>query len=532
MNLSALQDPLVWYERLYRTHPCYSYQLQALQMMEWAMRCALQRHRLPYSVDMLLKWARQSGKNESAARFDTRFLMIYGGAAKRGMFAADEIAAVHAAPGWRPAISMAKRRLKRAVNVFPQCRDKKSLAFEDGYVARLANLPAIIVYLSANPEAQNKGETASAFMRVDEAQLVDTKEYAEALAPQRSTTAAPAFFMGTGGSEHSLIETMEDRIVELEDRFRHAGYPVKLLHKLTWLEAARYNEEYDTFVRGEMERLGPDSTTFITEYMVGRTSAGRMFDEEDLVQMFGDFGFQQKPSGGKIYVAGVDYCGAGETASTDVLDSERVKKRDISCAWIWECAFREWEDPDTGKRTSVPVLKLAAFRLWPGQHDVADEIYEYLFNRWRVVRVHEDANGAGDYPSAQHEFRRPSQVKRLKMTAADNDRMGRRLESAVKCRRLTLCSDDGSREWGEMHKQFKYLEREVFDGGRMRWGHPRNLVVIDGVARPVHDDIPKAAALGIDAAYDWHFLFGKQEVTDPDDDYVPWDEAAGMGEAA
>lgn len=530
--LAALQDQATWYRVLYADRPCYSYQLDALAWMEWAVRCAVERTELPYSLDFLFKWARQTGKNEKASLFDARFLILFGAAAKMGRYSESELSAVHAAPGWRPAISMAKRRLRRAVQKWPQCQKKKALSFEDGYVARLEGLGSSIIYLSANPEAQNKGETANAYMRVDETQLVDAREYAEALAPQRAVSAAPCFFQGTGGADGSLIETMEDSILTLEDKFRVAGMPVKLLHKLTWEQAARYNESYDRFVRGERDRLGEDSITFITEYLVGRVAPfGQFFTAEEIAQMWGEFGHQRGPKRGVVYVGGVDYCGAGETATDDVLDTERVKVKDSTCAFVWECAFREDEDPETGKVTVVPVVREASMRLWPGQDDVADEVFHYLFDVWRCIYVCEDANGVGDYPSAQHEKRRPSQVKRLKMTAQDNSRMGRRLESAVKCRRLQLASDV-TRVGDEKRRQFEYLEREVLDGGRMRWGHPKNLVYVDGEKVAVHDDIPKAAALALEAAYEYHFLWGRREQADPDTDYVPWDEAAGMGEAA
>ena len=532
LDASRLQDPRTYYGFFYRDKPCYSYQLDALLMMEWAMLCALHRHRLPYSVDMLLKWARQTGKNETAVRFDVRFMVLIGAAVRNGLFGGETVSAVHAAPGWKPAIAMAKRRLRAGIEIFETFKEKKRFTFDEGYVARIQGMKAIIVYLSANPEAQNKGETASAFMRVDEAQLVDAKEYAEALAPQRAVSAAPCFFQGTGGAEGSLIEQMEDHILLLEDKFKSAGYPVKLLHKLAWEEAARYNESYDRFVRGERDRLGADSLTFITEYEVGRVAPfGQFFTEEEFHKMLGEFSHQAGPKRGVIYVGGVDYCGAGETATDDVLDSERVKKKDSTCAFILECGFREDEDPETGKKTSVPVVREAAMKLWPGQDDVADEVFHYLFRVWGCLYVCEDANGVGDYPSAQHEARRPTQVKRLKMSGPDNNRMGRRLESAVKCGRFHLARDE-SRVGDEKRLQFRHLQREVLDGGRMRWGHPPRMVHVDGERRAVHDDIPKAAALALEAAYEYHFLWGAREQADPDKDYVPWDEAAGMGEAA
>ena len=151
-------------------------------------------------------------------------------------------------------------------------------------------------------------------------------------------------------------------------------------------------------------------------------------------------------------------------------------------------------------------------------------VFNFFFEKHRCIKVVADAQGVGDYPSAQLEQRRHGMVERLKSSAADVSRLGYRLLAAINTGRFKLYRDDNSPEYAEIIFQFRQLRKRKRDNGLMWWGHPEQTVA----GKKVHDDGPRAAAYTVEAGF--AHLAG-MSAPYVERKYEPWDEAAGYGDS-
>lgn len=503
-----MPDAVAWYNHWFPGDPpgltkpgeipgrgLYPYQLELLLSIERAVLLAY--HRLNGPKELAAPWSRQTGKNETDARWTHRGLTLIG-----GMQVANNLPMaymVKSAPTWEPQIDQSQRRFEGLLQSLPGWEDQ--LRKRKGYIYWLSDLMCALAFLSANTRSTKKGETANVCQVIDETQDTTPGVYHDDLEPMRASTSAPVIFEGTQGPEGCLMDT---KLEELRDEERRTGE--KLVFLVDWETAAIWNPEYGKTVSKVIKRLGVDHPIVRTNYrcLSARALDKFLTEKQQFDNLQGSHPRLEGPRPGKIYVAGVDFCGASETEDvSDLWDSERVEKRDSTVAGVGELG---WEEDDEGLIAVVDVVDL----LWlPGMYPetVVDTLLRWLFKKWHVQRVACDARGVGEGPSFSIHKARPSQVELIKSTSADVSLMGYRLLGAINSNRFRVFRNDGSREHQEFMTQFRELRRRIMPGpggtgGVMRWAAPTRRVLVNGEHAVVHDDCPKMCGYLLRAAED------------------------------
>lgn len=489
-------------------------------------------------IKVFFEWCRQSGKNELAAAWDTFWLMY----APRWLAQGKLILppppsgglarweAVHSAPTFKPGIMVAKRRLESYLDQAAGGVYHK----EDGVTYRICQgSPASLTLVSAGPQANRRSLSATGYLRVDETQHTSRHVYAAELAPMCASTGAPEIHQGTRWPR-SLGSELANELQEAEAKDGIPRY-----FRLPASVVAEQSPAYAKHYADQVKRLGPKHPIVLGEYdIVDSADAGNFLQPEDYARLFGGtHGPLKAPEGGKVYVAGIDFAGAGETSDQAAIDSGYVGKRDCTCVRIGELDWRVSRSlkevaPDVfeeGEEEFTPVIRVRYTILWPGRdpEDCVNDIVAIL-RLFRVCRARGDKNGAGDGPCAMIAKRMSSSIfEGLGSNGSINRRLGLRLLGAIGSGRFEDYTEEVPGPWlVESRKQYAHLQKRVGPAkvgqqGSFAWGHPTEVVSGEGA---VHDDIPKADALMLEAGYDH---LARVKPTKLDERSIPhWDEAA------
>lgn len=322
---------------------------------------------------VVIEMPRQSGKNETSAQLEVALLARFGGSG-------GEI--VKCAPTWKPQIVNSKNRLdlrsKQVMQKLPFLRIKPSM----GYIYKCGR--AAISFLSADPNASVVGATASLLMEVDEAQDVDKATYNKKFSPMRASTAAPIVAYGTTWTDDTLLETFKSDVQE----GRSAGRYFRVLPETV----AESNPAYGEFVDAEVRRLGRDHPFVKTQYFLeALKSAGRMLDAQKLRMMLGSHERQERRTDQAQIVAGLDFAGADEEVS-DISSLSDASGRDSVALTVGAV-----EHVKIAEGVILPHVRTLARYEWVNINPVTlhSALYDILWNRWKVDRVHCDATGIG-----------------------------------------------------------------------------------------------------------------------------------------
>lgn len=322
---------------------------------------------------IVVEMARQSGKNETSAQIEALLLARLGG--KGG-------AMVKCAPTWKPQIVNSKLRLEqRAAMVrerlpFLQYRPRMGYMMECGR--------ASLAFLSADPHASVVGATASLLMEVDEAQDVDKAKFDKDFSPMRASTGAPVVFYGTAWTDSTLLERAKRDVSE--------GRAKGAIYRIPWDVAAESNPAYGEYVEGEIRRLGKDHPLIRTQYdLIPLASGGYMLAPQVLSLMAGDHPSVERRTGQAQIVAGLDFAGADEHAG-ELSSLMQGSNRDSVALSVGAMNWVRLADGIV-----EPHVTCLARYEWTNVHPATlhGALYEILWNRWRVDRVHCDATGIG-----------------------------------------------------------------------------------------------------------------------------------------
>lgn len=356
--------------------PLYDYEV------EWADRM-LEVVSEKRTETIVIEMPRQSGKNETSAQVETAILAKF---ARRG----GNI--VKTAPTWKPQIVNSKERFAaRAAQVsqrLPFLQFKPSQGYK--YKCGLAG----ISFLSADPHASVVGDTASLLLEVDEAQDISHDKFDKDFAPMRASTGAPLVLYGTTWTDDTLLEQFKKAILE----GRTAGHVFRVLPEAV----GEANPRYWDFVESEIARLGSRDHPFIrTQYFLEPlTTAGRMLKPDHLELMIGAHARQTQRQNETQIVAGLDFAGADETATLVSLGAQ--SGRDSVALSIgavdWQIITYGPQEAENATRQSlVPRVRILARYEWTNINPVTlhGALYELLWNKWKVDRVHCDDTGIG-----------------------------------------------------------------------------------------------------------------------------------------
>lgn len=347
--------------------PLYAYQTGVAQHMVQAIN---ERSNTITTLEM----PRQSGKNQLAAILQTATLARHGN---------QDVMAVVASPTFKPQIVNSKMRFEMIAKRIEQRLNFIKYRPSMGYIYKCGR--AALLFFSAEPTASVVGATASLFMMLDECQDLNQAKITKDFFPMRASVGgSPILAFGTTWDEGSLLETFKTDVQE----GRSAGKVFRVLPD----EVALSNPAYGTFVDAEVKRLGRDHPLIKTQYFLELLpNAGRMIKRELLRLMAGEHERRERRQGERQIVAGLDFAGADEEVS-DLVSLSEMSARDSVALTI---AAVDWVKIADG--VIVPFLRILERYEWTNVNPVSlhTALYEILWQRWRVDRVHCDATGIG-----------------------------------------------------------------------------------------------------------------------------------------
>lgn len=468
---NMLRDPVLFIEYCSRLS-LRSYQVEVA-------RTAAESVIYKRGLSLVVLFPRQSGKNELQAQIET-YLLAY--------LREHEAEIIKVSPTWRPQSINAMRRLKRVLDGnFLTAQEWQK---ESGYIFRVGH--ARVIFLSAAPEANIVGATASALLEVDEAQDVEIEKYDKEIAPMAASTNATRIFWGTAWTSQTLLarELRAAREAERQDGLR----------RVFMVDAERVAAEvpaYGKFVAAQAARLGRHHPMIRTQFYCEEIDGeGGMFPTERWLRMSGNHERQEQPLPGRTYAMLLDVAGEDEAAEQGgdpagwALHSPG---RDATALTIIEADLTTLEDPQLRAQTYRVVQR----RQWLGVRHT--DLYSELLSlaetwgvRWLVV----DATGVGAGLAAFLRRALPGRVLPFQFNAASKSKLGWDFLSVVDSGRWKEPASTPEGLDSLFQRQLQHSQYEIASGPekRMRWGVP------DGTRDPangemVHDDLLLSAAL-------------------------------------
>ena len=376
--------------------PLYPYQLEPLF---YIIQSVLQRH----GREFLLIFPRQSGKNEAVAHLLVFLLNLLQRAGGNIVYGAE-------GDGLGRGI---KRLEDRLDNDWNRGRWRKTARPTKRTLGKSA-----VVFLSTNPRAQARGETAHWLLVIDELQDTSAAHIEAVFQPMRASTNATALYIGT-------VKTTSDALWlkkrELEERQEIDRIQRVFIVHPDQVTAA--NPHYADFLQEKIAKLGRNHPIVASEYFnepIG--GSGGLFGRQRIQLMRGSHGRAQIPDPGRTYVATLDVAGQDE-ATTDPIAQLDHPGRDYTVATIFEIQSDQ-DQPIFLARDIFVDHGGRHFQELPGRASLAHRLLAWL-KHWQVRHIVADESGVGaglvDWLTA----RRPADtVTGFKFTAASKAKLG------------------------------------------------------------------------------------------------------------
>jgi hypothetical protein len=419
------------------------------------------RGRLGRSITVEI--ARQGGKNELSAQIELFLLATH---------AARDAEAVKCAPTYRPQLMVSRMRLWNRI------LQSRLALFARKDADGIAVGRARIVFLSASPQSNVVGHTASLLLEVDEAQAVDADKFDREFRPMAAAFNTTTVLYGTTWDGRTLLEREKQANMEAERRDgirRHFQYD--------WQAVAEHLPAYATFVESERQRLGATHPLFLTQYCLKTiANSGRLFNPTQRAQLTGHHGRLAHPRAFDAYVAGLDVGGSQD-------ENTPISTHDSTVLTIGRVVY-----PSPAALVTEPRVEIVEQYAWTGEpHEtLLPRLIDLLKSVWRVHRVAVDATGLGetigrllDAAIGRHV------VVPVKFSAERKSQLGFDLLAAVNGGRLKAYEGDDSPEHREFWRQVELARADY------RANRTMNFYVEPAEG---HDDYLVSAALAVHAS--------------------------------
>lgn len=436
-------------------------------------------------LSIVVMFPRQSGKNMLQAQLEVYLLT---------RFARSGAEMVKFSPTYQPQSLNAMRRLESALQANWLTRGSWKKSAGNHY--RFEN--AHLTFLSAAPESNVVGATASTLLQLDEAQDIGIEKYDKQIAPMAASTNATRVFWGTAWTTHTLLarELRLARQAEARDGIRRVF--------CLGAEAVRAEvPAYGRFVDEQVARLGRTHPMVRSQYFGEEIDAEiGLFPPARTGLMQGSHRAQEAPVSGKSYALLVDLAGedeqlranpAGEGESTLANPG-----RDSTALTIVEVDNQARAGDLTGK----PVYRVVRRELWTGEkHSTQYARLLALVEQWQPRKVVVDASGVGAGVASFLADRLGERVIQLSFSRQLKSRMGWGFLAVVDTGRFQdYLPRDAHNQQGKLHalfiRQLQAVAYEVSVGPErnIRWGVPENARdPLDG--SKLHDDLVLSAAM-------------------------------------
>lgn len=460
----ALLDVGAYSRGLLPDHALRPYQVEVARAIADSVR---HRRGLQFAV----VFARQAGKDETLAQLLAYLLTAHWRAGG---------SIVVAAPTYRPQSLIARARLLDRLDNDLTRRLAPRPTTESGYIVRLGRATAR--FLSAEPQANVRGETASLLLVCNEAQDVDAERWDAVFDPMAAATNATTVFSGTVWSDRTMLARQMRHLRALE---RADGR--QRVFMVPWTRVAADLPAYGERVRARIAQFGRDHPFIRTEYELQELAgAGGLFGAARQAQLRGDPPRQRRATPGALYALLLDVAGEDEGLAGALDGGAKAReggtRRDSTALTVVEIV--------PGRGGSLPSYRTVDRRLWTGTRHTAlhAAIVDLARNVWRARRIVIDATGVGAGLASWLAAALPGLVTPWVFTAPSKSDLGWRLLAAIDGGRLKEYADDGAEETGLFWRQLDACEYAVRPGpGKLlAWGvdDPR-----------VHDDLLLSLAL-------------------------------------
>jgi hypothetical protein len=240
-----------------------------------------------------------------------------------------------------------------------------------GSEIRLVNSGSFIRRQTAHPRASIEGRTYH-LMVIDECQDADERVVNKSIGPMGASTNATMVFIGTPsyhkGVFYKTIQMNKRQATKRGGRTNH--------FEADWKEVAKWNKNYEKFVRKEMLRLGEDSDEFRLSYRLHWLLDKGMFTTSERMEALGDKSMEMVHAWNRTPVlVGID-CARKQDSTV------------VTVVWV------DWDRPDEFGKYEYRVLgwlDLSGLG-WEEQYP---RIVDFLSN-YRVFAVGVDEGGVGD----------------------------------------------------------------------------------------------------------------------------------------
>jgi hypothetical protein len=420
----------------------------------------------------VVQFSRQAGKDELLAQLQAFLLARY---QRRGG------SIVLATPTYRPQSLVSRRRLlarlATPLHGAPAARE--------GY--RLVCGAAGVAFLSAEPSANVRGETADLLLIANEAQDIAPEIWDARFAPMTASTHAASVFSGTPWAAGSLLSRETARAAA-----------TGRLYQADWRRVAADLPAYGAHVRERMAALGPRHPFILSEYELQELDAeGGLFPPGRLAQMQGAHPRQAAATPGRVYALLLDVAGAAEDAPDDPAARARERRRDSTALTVVEVDLAPVAD-DLIRR---PAYRVVDRRVWTGapHAQLLPALLDLARRVWAARYLVVDATGVGaGLASFLAAALAPGcVVVPFTFSLQSKSDLGWAFLGAIESGRFRDYVEDGAPETGLFWAQARACAATVLPGpGKiLRWGVPE--------ARG-HDDLLVSAALvGALEARDW-----------------------------
>lgn len=406
--------------------------------------------------------ARQTGKNETEGFLEARALSIWRGVPGSTW--------VRTAPTLKPQLVNSKLRLEKHLMHDPLTRGR--WAKREGYIYESGD--AQIQFLSAGPNANVVGATASIALSVDEAHKIDKGKFDEDLAPFTASTNAPTILWGVAADKLDMLHEYREKAAGTD---RVLVYPAEVWCDLSPAYAGHYEER--------VRHLGGhDHPIILTQYrLIAVESQGAFLNDVRRAALFaGDHPRLEAPRAGMAYGIVIDIGGESEQELDDADLRQVEPERDYTMAWILEWDPRQKIGVD-GKRD----VRIVNGIWWVGRShmDVLPDLVT-LCKTWGVRGGVSDARGVGEAVAMALEKKIPA-VKAYKATAPDVSDDCYALLAFIDCGRVKFWKANPAEDeqLREVQQQARHTRYQIRGHQQMRLAKPTGAATrglhIDGV---------------------------------------------------
>ncbi|HQY31866.1 MAG TPA: hypothetical protein PK691_11285, partial [Thermomicrobiales bacterium] len=312
-------------------------------------------------------FSRQAGKDEVLAQLLAWLLIRHAECGGN---------AIIAAPTMRPQAAISRDRLVLRLRGLLQGQ----VTVRDGYIVEVGKATAR--FLSADPDANVRGQTADLLLVANEAQDIDPDVWDPVFDPMAASTNATTLFMGTPWTLNTLLARQMRHI-----RQEGTAANDKRLFMVPWQMVANHVPGYGERVRARIAQFGERHPFIRTEYELEELDGEESFFHPGrLAAMQGDHSRESQAQPGQRYAFLIDVAGEEEFGMTAEAMASN-SRRDSTALTVVRI----------DRPNAFPVYHVVDRMLWTGTKHVQlqDEIVRLARETWKVDRILIDKTGIG-----------------------------------------------------------------------------------------------------------------------------------------